>query len=383
MLKTNYDKGSNFAVDLADTSSVARALLANVVASSNITDGAILNADINANAAIAASKVANTSLTQSTDFGGDVDGTYAAMTVVQLRNKLLPPPASTNDGQAVVYDHAAGEYRYGPVGTSGTTNLHDLNLVDASEPSEGDVLAFAGGTWTNRPETGYTNRFAGAGTTGAVSSAAGDAGKVLAADGNWVAPSALSGVGDVISTQNNTYASGTTNTFDVAVVGALMTTGGVAIAPSSLLFDMAWQSSPVTISQSTFYPLTSLVTNANRYMTSHNPNSVYSTNTDDWVTSRPGLYAVVYVGDNTSASTMYLKASLFRNGVSRAMTGTTNAYFNATVNTHSSSGHGGTILFYEWVGGTNRWTLGLANMSATTSPSIHGSVQCYYLGALQ
>lgn len=60
------------------------------------------------------------------------------------------------------------------------------------------------------------NIFTGPGTTGTVTSTAGDAGKYYKADGSWDTPVGGSG-GDVYTTSNNTFAAGSTNTMPLLV----------------------------------------------------------------------------------------------------------------------------------------------------------------------
>jgi hypothetical protein len=100
-----------------------------------------------------------------------------------------------------VYSDRTNFYTYGP----GVTN----NL--------GPVLGLVGGAL-----------FSGSGSTGTVTSAAGDAGKYLKADGTWATPTDTTG-GNVYTTSNNTYSGGTAQSFDQLSATNLNMRGNISL----------------------------------------------------------------------------------------------------------------------------------------------------------
>lgn len=149
MLTSNYDTNSLTAntVDLADRATTALGVTNNAVGSGVIIDGAIVNADVNASAAIEATKIQNTALTEISDFAGDIDGTRGAITVVGMRGLTLPPPASSNDQMSIIYDHSVTAWRY-KTSTSGGSSGETSTF--AQVVSRGGSLDL-GGSFSNTP----------------------------------------------------------------------------------------------------------------------------------------------------------------------------------------------------------------------------------------
>jgi lipopolysaccharide export system protein LptA len=83
MLYDNTTVGLNGSgsLEVKNAGITAAKMATSSVTSDAILDGTIVNGDINASAAIAATKISGTALTQSTSFAGDVSGTYGSLAI--------------------------------------------------------------------------------------------------------------------------------------------------------------------------------------------------------------------------------------------------------------------------------------------------------------
>ena len=148
-----------------DTNGVA-SLQANSVVSTNITDGAIVNADVNASAAIAGSKLNLTSGVTDVKVGGDLTveegGTLLSASMVKLSDELVYMPLSITVTNGYIY------------GASARTSFH---ITSTAVPESTNTVA-------NPGETGQLVKFVNVSTNPvtfakAANLALGDATRVL------------------------------------------------------------------------------------------------------------------------------------------------------------------------------------------------------------
>jgi hypothetical protein len=125
MLKSEYDINANGIVDVSQTSlvaNVAQSLYANVVRSSNVVDGTLNKVDMDSSI-----------LDEDTSFGGDIDDTYNAITVVGLQGRGLDASTPTH-GQGFFYDTNTGTYVLSAPSSSsgGGSTQYVYRIVDSS-----------------------------------------------------------------------------------------------------------------------------------------------------------------------------------------------------------------------------------------------------------
>lgn len=125
---------------------VSNSILAtDAVTSTKIADGAIINVDINVNAAILATKIANTALVQNTTFGGAVTGLFNSLD--------LAPGAVTGtkiaDGTISNADLAAGAVTGDKIASGTITNANiAFGTIKADRIVDGSFVHITGDTMT-------------------------------------------------------------------------------------------------------------------------------------------------------------------------------------------------------------------------------------------
>jgi hypothetical protein len=174
----------------------------------------------------------------ATDFASAAQGvsaTDALARVAIVETTYLPATYSPTDTLARAQAAFASN---GVLELNGLTNGYNCAFTNVI-PSWGtnDSMSFTGQTLyvcfnTNVSSSsgGTTNLFAGSGSTGLVTSAGGDAGKYLKADGTWATP-ASGGGGDIYSTNNNVFSG--SNTLGITTFTNVPTVNGTPVSTST------------------------------------------------------------------------------------------------------------------------------------------------------
>jgi hypothetical protein len=148
---------------------------------------------------------------------------------VAIQGADVPVPAVGDDGKALVYDHASGDFIYGEAG--GATALDDLTDVNAAAPTEGQVL-----TWDDDPGEWIAADPTGGGGSGANFTWHIDGVLVVVDD---VGPAFVAGM-DMTLTKVTAYVKtpGTANTttFDIELNGV-----SIFVTPPTIAYDDADQ----------------------------------------------------------------------------------------------------------------------------------------------